>query len=103
MRLFPGKEKAFIRPLSRRSSPAGREIGGEYAMAGAKGRSMSFTSNLVVALAVGAVFVVLLLGLFNMLRGGASNQSQMLMRWRVGLQFLAIVAIVLVLWMRGHW
>ena len=61
---------------------------------------MHSTSNLLVAVAVGAVFVVLLLGLGNMLRGGSPNLSQKLMRWRVGLQFLAILLIVGVLWFR---
>jgi Hypoxia induced protein conserved region len=63
---------------------------------------MSSLSNLAVAVAIGAVALVLLLGLVNMLRQGAGNRSQMLMRWRVGLQFAAIVVIVIVLWMRGH-
>ncbi|HYC26141.1 MAG TPA: twin transmembrane helix small protein [Roseiarcus sp.] len=59
-------------------------------------------ANVGVGIAVGAVFFVLLLGLANMLRGGASNASQRLMRWRVGLQFLAIVIIVVVLLTRLH-
>ena len=59
-------------------------------------------SNLAVAIAIGAVAVVLLLGLVNMLRQGAGNRSQTLMRWRVGLQFAAIVVIVIVLWARSH-
>jgi hypothetical protein len=48
--------------------------------------------------------VVLVLGLVNMLRQGpgAPNRSQTFMRWRVGLQFLAIVAIVIVLYFRRH-
>jgi hypothetical protein len=38
------------------------------------------------------VFGVLLAGLWNMVRAGSSaNLSQKLMRWRVGLQFVAIV------------
>ncbi|MEQ8267091.1 MAG: twin transmembrane helix small protein [Parvibaculum sp.] len=41
-----------------------------------------------------AVLAVLLLGLFNMMRGGSASRSQTLMRWRVGLQFLAIVIIM---------
>ena len=57
--------------------------------------------NYLVAAAVAAVMVVLLLGLFNMLRGGSPNLSQKLMRWRVGLQFGAIVLIMGVLWVRG--
>ena len=58
-------------------------------------------SNIVVAVALAAVVLVLLAGLVNMLRGGSSNLSQKLMRWRVGLQFLAIVIIMGVLWLRG--
>lgn len=46
-------------------------------------------------IAVGAVLVVLLMGLVNMFRGGSSNTSQKLMRWRVGLQFIAIVILML--------
>lgn len=46
-------------------------------------------------IAVAAVFVVLLLGLWNMTRSDAPNLSQKLMRWRVGLQFVAIVFIML--------
>ena len=61
---------------------------------------MSMLPNLAVAIAIGAVALVLLLGLVNMLRQGAGNRSQMLMRWRVGLQFVAIVVIVIVLWTR---
>ncbi len=45
-------------------------------------------------IAVGAVLVVLLMGLVNMFRGGSSNTSQKLMRWRVGLQFLAIIVLM---------
>ena len=63
---------------------------------------MSTLPNLAVAVAIGAVALVLLLGLVNMLRQGAGNRSQMLMRWRVGLQFVAIVVIVIVLWTRMH-
>jgi hypothetical protein len=63
---------------------------------------MHSLSNIGVAVALGAVTLVLVLGLVNMLRGGASNTSQQLMRWRVGLQFLAIVLIVIVLLTRMH-
>jgi hypothetical protein len=63
---------------------------------------MHSLSNIGVAAALAAVTVVLLLGLANMLRGGASNTSQQLMRWRVGLQFAAIVLIVIVLLTRMH-
>ena len=49
-------------------------------------------------IAVGAVAVVLLLGLVNMFRGGSANTSQKLMRWRVGLQALAILVLMLTLY-----
>jgi Hypoxia induced protein conserved region len=58
----------------------------------------SFLSIYVVPLAIAAVAVVLLLGLFNMLRGGSPNLSQTLMRWRVVLQFIAILIIMLTVW-----
>ncbi|MGD9802648.1 MAG: twin transmembrane helix small protein [Hyphomicrobiaceae bacterium] len=42
------------------------------------------------------VFGVLLAGLWNMVRAGSSpNLSQKLMRWRIGLQFLAIIITML--------
>jgi hypothetical protein len=44
--------------------------------------------------AVIAVFLVLLLGLRSMMQGKSPNLSQKLMRWRVGLQFCAILIIV---------
>ena len=41
-----------------------------------------------------AVVAVLLAGLWVMVRGKSPNLSQKLMRWRVGLQFVAIVLLV---------
>ena len=58
-------------------------------------------SNVFVAAALAAVGIVLFLGLVNMMRAGPPNLSQNLMRWRVGLQFLAIILIMGVLWIRG--
>jgi NADH:ubiquinone oxidoreductase subunit 6 (subunit J) len=55
--------------------------------------------NYLVPVSIGAVVVVLLLGLANMLRGGSSSRSQMLMRWRVGLQFVAIIVIMAAIWL----
>jgi ABC-type nickel/cobalt efflux system permease component RcnA len=54
--------------------------------------------NYVSFLAVGAVAVVLVLGLLNMMRGGSPNRSQTFMRWRVMLQFAAIIILMLALW-----
>jgi hypothetical protein len=48
----------------------------------------------LVPIGMAAVTIVLLLGIWNMLRGGPGNRSQMLMRWRVGLQFIVIVVIM---------
>ncbi len=57
-------------------------------------------SGFLVLLAALAVAAVLLLGLFNMMRGGPAQTSQRLMRLRVMLQFVAIVLIMAVLWWR---
>jgi hypothetical protein len=57
--------------------------------------------NLLVGVAVSIVAVVLLAGLFNMLKGGSPHRSQHLMRARVVLQFVAIVVIMGVIWVRG--
>jgi NADH:ubiquinone oxidoreductase subunit H len=47
-----------------------------------------------VPIALAAVGTVLLLGLWNMMRGGSPNRSQMLMRWRIVLQFIAICLVM---------
>jgi uncharacterized membrane protein len=52
----------------------------------------------IVPIAIGAVAVVLLLGLYNMMRGGSPQRSQKLMRLRVLLQFIAIIIIMLTIW-----
>ena len=52
-----------------------------------------------VPIAIGAVALVLILGLVNMLRGGSPNRSQKLMRLRVLLQFVAIAVIMTTVWM----
>jgi len=45
-----------------------------------------------------ATAAVLLFGLINMMRGGSSTRSQTLMRWRVGLQFVAVIFLMLALY-----
>lgn len=59
------------------------------------------TANAFILVAIGAVFAVLVAGMVNMVRGGSSSTSQRLMRWRVGLQFLAILVVMAVLFFRG--
>jgi hypothetical protein len=60
-----------------------------------------FMSGWAVPIAIGAVAIVLLLGLINMARGGPATRSQSLMRWRVILQFIAIVVIMATVWVMG--
>jgi hypothetical protein len=62
----------------------------------------SFLSMIVLPVAVGAVALVLLAGLVNMMRGGSPNLSQTLMRWRVLLQFVAIVITMVTVWALGR-
>jgi len=63
---------------------------------------VSFLSSILLPLAVAAVVLVLLLGLLNMMRGGSPNRSQKLMRWRVLLQFVAIIITMLTVWVMGR-
>ncbi len=44
------------------------------------------------------VLGVLVAGLINMVRPHSANTSQLLMRWRVGLQFVVIVLVMLAAW-----
>jgi hypothetical protein len=61
-----------------------------------------FMSHILVPIAIGAVAIVLLLGLTNMMRGGSPHLSQRLMRLRVLMQFIALIVIMLTIWvMRG--
>ncbi|QIG97090.1 twin transmembrane helix small protein [Bradyrhizobium sp. 6(2017)] len=62
----------------------------------------SVLSMIVLPIAVGAVALVLLLGLVNMMRGGSPNTSQKLMRLRVLFQFVAIVIATVVVWAMGR-
>jgi hypothetical protein len=59
-------------------------------------------SHYAVPAAIGAVAIVLVLGLVNMMRGGSANTSQRLMRLRVLLQFVAIVVIMATIWIMGR-
>jgi len=61
-----------------------------------------FMSQYIVPIAIGAVAIVLVLGLINMMRGGSPNTSQRLMRLRVLLQFVAIVIVMATIWMMGR-
>ena len=65
-------------------------------------RMASFLSSVLLPIAVGAVALVLLLGLVNMLRGGSPSRSQNLMRLRVLLQFVAIIITMITVWALGR-
>lgn len=53
--------------------------------------------NILIVISLLAVLVTLILGFVNMARGGegASARSNILMRYRVGIQFAAIMLMVL--------
>jgi len=58
--------------------------------------------NIVVYILMAAVAVVLFAGLINMVRkDGTASTSQLLMRWRVLLQFIAVVALMFGLYLSG--
>jgi hypothetical protein len=59
----------------------------------------AFMSHIAVPVAIGAVAVVLLLGLLNTMRGGSPQRSQKLMRLRILMQFVAIAVIMVTVWM----
>lgn len=56
----------------------------------------------LLPVALGAVAIVLFLGLGNMIRGGSASRSQTLMRWRIGLQAVAVAIIMLAIWLMGR-
>jgi hypothetical protein len=57
---------------------------------------------MIIPFALAAVGIVLLFGLWNMMRGGDPNLSQKLMRARVLLQFIALVIVMTVIYLAGH-
>jgi NADH:ubiquinone oxidoreductase subunit 6 (subunit J) len=65
---------------------------------------MSDPLFLVILVLVGAVLGVLVLGIGSFGKGGDFNRkhSNRLMRWRLGLQFAAVVLIVLFVWLRSQ-
>lgn len=62
-------------------------------------RPLSSLLEAIIPFAIGAVALVLLLGLLNMMRGGSPSRSQTLMRARVLLQFLTIIVVMTALWL----
>ena len=58
--------------------------------------------NALALLALAAVAIVLALGLWNMARGGNPALSQKLMRWRVAMQFVAIIVVLAAIFVVGR-
>jgi len=56
----------------------------------------------LVPLALVVVGVILLLGFINFARGGSPHTSQKLMRWRVLMQAVALLVIMLTIWIMGR-
>ncbi len=55
--------------------------------------------HIVTYVALAAVLIVLIFGIVNMTRGTPPNRSQTLMRWRVILQFVALVVMMAALYL----
>ena len=62
------------------------------------------SGKVLVAVAIGVVFAVLLTGLYTLFKGGAvsATWSNRLMRLRVLAQFIAILVILAVLYFSRH-
>lgn len=54
----------------------------------------------LTTLATITVLIALVLGLRTMLKGDNANLSQTFMRWRVGLQFVAIIVIMITVYLK---
>ncbi|GEO86332.1 MULTISPECIES: twin transmembrane helix small protein [Alphaproteobacteria] len=62
---------------------------------------MSTFTTVLTLIVMGLVVLVLIRGLFNMLKGGSGNTSNKLMQMRLVLQAVAIALIMLTLWLTG--
>jgi hypothetical protein len=59
-----------------------------------------FTTILAMAF-MAATTLVLIRGLWNLLKGGSGNRSNKLMQARIALQAIAVALIMLTLWITG--
>ena len=59
-------------------------------------------ASYIIPVGLAEVALVLLAGLFNMLKGGSSSTSQKIMRRRVGLQFATIIVVMASLYISGR-
>jgi len=62
---------------------------------------MSAFLTTLTLIVMGLVVLVLIRGLFTMLKGGSGNTSNKLMQARIVLQAVALALIMLTLWLTG--
>lgn len=62
---------------------------------------MSGVTTVLALMVMGLVAIVLVRGLFNMMKGENANLSNKLMQMRVILQAIAVALIMLTLWLTG--
>jgi hypothetical protein len=62
---------------------------------------MQLALNILIIIVMGAVVVILGMGLWNMFRGGDGNTSQKLMRARVVMQAVALLLLMTALALFG--
>ncbi|MGO4117132.1 MULTISPECIES: twin transmembrane helix small protein [Rhizobium] len=62
---------------------------------------MSTVTYILAIIVMGLVALVLIRGLFNMMKGGDPNRSNKLMQLRVLLQAIAVILIMITLWVTG--
>lgn len=62
---------------------------------------MSSFTTILTLIVMGLVVLVLIKGLFNMVKGTDANRSNKLMQLRVLLQAVAIILIMFTLWLTG--
>ncbi|MBA5806002.1 twin transmembrane helix small protein [Rhizobium changzhiense] len=62
---------------------------------------MSTVTYVLAIIVMGVVALVLIRGLFNMMKGGDPNRSNKLMQLRVLLQAIAVILIMVTLWLTG--
>ena len=60
--------------------------------------------TLLVPIALGAVLITLIVGIYALFKGGdfGRSYSNKLMRLRVALQFVAVVVLMAAFWWRSH-
>jgi hypothetical protein len=61
---------------------------------------VAFWPNVILIVAVIATAIAVAAGFVTVFRGGNPARSQQLMRWRVGLQFFALLAALAVLFLK---